>query len=54
MQFRFSAKQVEALCDTMRHLVEEVRSSERVIQDLCVNKAHMPRLHFIKIGRAHV
>ncbi len=48
MQFRFSAKQVEALCGTMRNLVEEVRSSERVIQDLCVNKAHMPRLHFIK------
>ncbi len=26
MQFRFSAKQVDALCDTMRNLVEEVRS----------------------------
>jgi len=48
MQFRFSAKQVDALCDTMRHLVEDVRSSERLIQDLCVNKAHMPRQHFIK------
>ncbi|GAB1233819.1 RNA polymerase sigma factor RpoD [Ferrigenium sp. UT5] len=48
MQFRFSAKQVDALCDTMRHLVEDVRSSERAIQDLCVNKAHMPRQHFIK------
>ena len=29
MQFRFSAKQVDALCDTMRNLVEEVRSHER-------------------------
>jgi len=48
MQFRFSAKQVDALCNTMRHLVEEVRASERTIQDLCVNRAHMPRLHFIK------
>ncbi|MFA7300134.1 MAG: RNA polymerase sigma factor RpoD, partial [Sideroxydans sp.] len=48
MQFRFSAKQVDALCDTMRHLVEDVRSSERAIQDMCVSKARMPRQHFIK------
>ena len=47
-QFRFSAKQVDALCDTMRHLVEEVRSYERHIQELCVTKARMPRPHFIK------
>jgi RNA polymerase primary sigma factor len=49
MQFRFSAKQVDALCDTMRKLVEEVRNCERSIQDLCVTKAHMPRPHFIKV-----
>jgi RNA polymerase primary sigma factor len=49
MQFRFSAKQVDALCDTMRGLVEEVRSYERRIQELCVVKAHMPRPHFIKV-----
>ncbi len=48
MQFRFSAKQVDALCDTMRNLVEEVRSYERNIQDMCVTKARMPRPHFIK------
>jgi RNA polymerase primary sigma factor len=48
MGFRFSAKQVDALCDTMRGLVEEVRRSERSIQDMCVNKAKMPRPHFIK------
>jgi RNA polymerase primary sigma factor len=49
MQFRFSAKQVDKLCDTMRNLVEEVRSHERSIQDLCVVKARMPRPHFIKM-----
>src|SRR5512142_1346447 len=49
MQFRFSAKQVDALCDTMRGLVEEVRTCERSIQELCVTKAHMPRAHFIKV-----
>ncbi len=49
MQFRFSAKQVDALCDVMRGLVEEVRKYERSIQELCVIKAHMPRPHFIKV-----
>jgi RNA polymerase primary sigma factor len=49
MQFRFSAKQVDALCDVMRGLVEEVRSYERSIQELCVIKARMPRPHFIKV-----
>jgi len=49
MQFRFAAKQVDALCDTMRGLVEEVRRCERAIQDLCVTKSHMPRPHFIKV-----
>jgi len=48
MNFRFSAKQVDSLCDTMRSLVEEVRRSERGIQDLCVTKGKMPRPHFIK------
>jgi len=48
MKFRFSAKQVDALCDTMRGLVEEVRRSERSIQDMCVAKGKMPRAHFIK------
>jgi len=48
MKFRFTAKQVDALCDTMRGLVEEVRRSERSIQDMCVTKGKMPRQHFIK------
>jgi RNA polymerase primary sigma factor len=48
MKFRFTAKQVDALCDTMRNLVEEVRRSERGIMDMCVTKCRMPRPHFIK------
>jgi len=48
MEFRFSAKQVDALCDTMRKLVEEVRGYERNIQQMCVSKVRMPRAHFIK------
>jgi RNA polymerase primary sigma factor len=46
--FRFSAKQVEALCEQVRRLVEEVRSHERKVMDFCVEKSGMPRAHFIK------
>jgi RNA polymerase primary sigma factor len=46
--FRFSAKQVEALCDQVRNMVEEVRSHERKIMEFCVDRAGMPRQHFIK------
>ncbi|MFQ6405354.1 RNA polymerase sigma factor RpoD [Methylophilus sp. 'Pure River'] len=46
--FRFSAKQVEALCDQVRNMVEEVRTHERKIMDFCVDKANMPRQQFIK------
>jgi RNA polymerase primary sigma factor len=48
MKIRFSAKQIEALCDSVRRLVEEVRTYERNIMEICVDKARMPRAHFIK------
>ena len=48
MLIRFSAKQVEALCDGLRSLVDEVRSYERTIMELCVEKSGMPRSYFIK------
>lgn len=46
--FRFSAKQVEALCDQVRGMVEEIRGHERKVMDFCVEKSGMPRAHFIK------
>ena len=46
--FRFSPKQVESLCDQVRDLVETVRGHERKVLDFCVEKAGMPRPHFIK------
>jgi RNA polymerase primary sigma factor len=49
LAIRFSAKQVEALCDSLRSLVEEVRGYEREIMELCVTKVGMPRQHFIKV-----
>jgi RNA polymerase primary sigma factor len=48
MKIRFSAKQIEALCESVRRLVEEVRTYERTIMQLCVEKSGMPRPHFIK------
>jgi RNA polymerase primary sigma factor len=48
MNIRFSAKQIEALCDNVRRMVEDVRSYERAIMDLCIDKVGMPRQHFIK------
>jgi RNA polymerase primary sigma factor len=48
MNIRFAAKQIEALCDGVRKLVEEVRRHERNIMQLCVEKTQMPRAHFIK------
>lgn len=48
-EFRFSAKQVEALCGTVRTMVDEIRGHERKIMDFCVEKAGMPRAHFIKV-----
>ena len=49
MGIRFSVKQVEALCDGLRALVEEVRGHERNIMELCVTKGGMPRAHFIQV-----
>ncbi|WP_283150431.1 RNA polymerase sigma factor RpoD [Silvimonas soli] len=45
---RFSARQVEALCDHLRTMVDEIRGYEREIMDLCTQKVRMPREHFIK------
>ena len=48
MSIRFSAKVVEKLCDMLRAQVDEVRTVERTILDICVNRVGMSREHFIK------
>ncbi|MBN9425011.1 MAG: RNA polymerase sigma factor RpoD, partial [Burkholderiales bacterium] len=48
MSIRFTAKMVEKLCDTLRAQVDEVRSLERAIADICVNKVGMPRERFLQ------
>src|SRR2546425_122234 len=49
MGIRFTARTVERLSDSVRSLVDEIRRHERQIHDICVEKAQMPRQHFIRI-----
>src|SRR5687767_3767219 len=49
MTIRFTARTVERLSDSVRSLVDEIRRNEREIHDISVEKAQMPRQHFIKI-----
>ncbi|NSL54101.1 MULTISPECIES: RNA polymerase sigma factor RpoD [Uliginosibacterium] len=49
MNIRFTARQIENLCDGVRHMVENVRKHERKILDLCVERSGMSRQHFIKV-----
>ena len=48
LEIRFSAKQVESLCNIIRSLVETIRSHERDIMEVAVKKSGMPRELFIK------
>jgi RNA polymerase primary sigma factor len=49
MAIRFTARNIERLCDSVRGMVDTVRRHERKIQDFCVVKGNMPRPHFIKV-----
>src|SRR5436190_2461828 len=49
MTIRFTARTVERLSDSVRSLVDEIRRHEREIHDISVEKAQMPRAHFIKV-----
>ncbi len=47
MEFKLSPIMTDQLIKNLRHLVDRVRTHERIIMDICVNKAHMPRKDFI-------
>jgi len=49
MQIKFVSRQVNRLVEYVRALVDEVRTQEKVILDVCVSKARIPRKTFIKI-----
>ena len=46
---RFTAKYIEKLCDTLRGQVDEVRSVEKQILEVAINRCGIPRAHFIKV-----
>ncbi len=48
MNIRFTSRTIERLCDSVRGMVELIRSSERKIQQICVDRVKMPRPHFIQ------
>ena len=47
MTLKFAPKVVERLLFDMRNIISRIRMHERVIMDICVQKAHMPRKDFI-------
>ncbi|NMV41345.1 RNA polymerase sigma factor RpoD [Ralstonia insidiosa] len=47
MCIRFTARNVERLCDTLRGQVDEVRKLERAILNIVVDKCGMPRGEFV-------
>ncbi len=47
-KIRFGAKQVQVLCEHLRRVIEQIRKHEREILAICVDKARMPRAHFLK------
>jgi RNA polymerase primary sigma factor len=49
MQIKFVSKQVNRLVEHVRALVEQAREQEKVIMDVCVGKARMPRKTFLKL-----
>jgi RNA polymerase primary sigma factor len=46
--FKFVPKQILRLVGDVRAMVDTARTQERIIMDICVNKARMPRKDFIK------
>ncbi len=47
MAFKFSPAFIVKLVVNLRAVVNEIRTHERIIMNICVNEAHMPRKEFI-------
>jgi RNA polymerase primary sigma factor len=48
LYFKFVPKQILRLVSDVRAMVDTARTQERIIMDICINKARMPRKEFIK------
>ncbi|HWR87952.1 MAG TPA: RNA polymerase sigma factor RpoD [Acidiferrobacterales bacterium] len=53
LEIKFVAKQINRLVEDVRALVEHARDQEKIIMDICVGKARLPRKTFIKIFPGH-
>ena len=49
LEIKFVAKQINRLVEDVRALVEHARDQEKIIMDICVGKARLPRKTFIKV-----
>ncbi len=47
MEFKLTSKLIDRMVNNLRDMVDRIRSHERDIMDLCINKAKMPRKDFI-------
>lgn len=47
LAFKVTPSLVDRLIGRLREVIEDIRGHEKVIMDICVNKAHMPRKDFI-------
>jgi RNA polymerase primary sigma factor len=49
LEIKFVAKQINRLVEDVRGLVEHARDQEKIVMDICVGKARLPRKTFIKV-----
>ncbi|MHB8413803.1 MAG: RNA polymerase sigma factor RpoD [Acidiferrobacteraceae bacterium] len=48
LQIKFVSKQINRLVEHVRLLVDQAREQEKIVMDVCVGKARMPRKLFLK------
>lgn len=48
MEIKFVSKQINRLVEHVRSLVDEAREQEKIVMEICVTKARMPRKTFLK------
>jgi len=47
MELKLTPKLIDVLIKNLRSMISRIREQEKVIMDICVSKAHMPRKEFI-------
>ncbi|GJM06685.1 MAG: RNA polymerase sigma factor RpoD [marine bacterium B5-7] len=53
MQFKLMPRVFDRLTKKVRETLDKIRTQERAARDLCINKAGMPKKHFIQNFPAH-